>query len=78
MEQGLIPHDGYYARLKAESAKTMKHLCGFHFEPTSRDGVRECIVKALEDGTTFEVAEVLLCATEWLHSCHELKEHTTK
>lgn len=76
MEQVLpTNHDGYSHRLKKEAASAMKHLCGFQLEPTCRDGVRDCVIKALEDGTTFEAAEVLLCATEWLHACHELKEH---
>lgn len=68
-------HDGYYHRLKTEKAMTLKHICGFRDEPKSRDDVRECIIKALEDGTSYEAAEVLLCATEWLHACHELKEY---
>lgn len=74
MEQ-VLPHDAYHTHLKSEAAKSIKHLCGERTEPASRDDVRDCIVKALEVGTTFEVAEVLLNATEWLHACHELKEH---
>lgn len=75
MEQVLKPHDAHYAHLKSEAAKSIKHLCGERTEPTSRDDVRDCIVKALEDGTTYEVAEVLLSATEWLQAYHELKEN---
>lgn len=69
------PHDDYYRRLKAEAAQNMKYLSGFSVDPKRREDVRDCIIVTLEKGTTFEVAEVLMNAIEWLHSCHEQKEH---
>ena len=74
MEQ-VLPHDAYYTHLKKEAAESMAHICGFATKPESRSDVRDCVIKALEDGTSFEAAEMLMLAAEWLHACHELREH---